>query len=94
MKRLVLCVLWPAFLSAGVLDALVFAVLDPHDLRWFGGALVGWTPVTVYSVTFLIFWAGIAATAAMTALLSLSDAEVNAFGADPAAPVRPSTGAA
>jgi len=38
MKRLALCILWPAFLSAGVLDALVFAVLDPHDLRWFGGA--------------------------------------------------------
>ena len=80
MKRLALCVLWPAFLSAGVLDALVFAVLDPHDLRWFGGALVGWRPVTVYSVTFLIFWAGIAAAAAMTALLLLSAAEVNRLG--------------
>jgi len=94
MKRLALCILWPAFLSAGVLDALVFAVLDPHDLRWFGGAHVGWTPVAVYSVTFLIFWAGIAASAAMTALLSLSDAEVNAFGAELVAPRGASTGAA
>jgi len=94
MKRLALCILWPAFLSAGVFDALVFAVLDPHDLRWFGGAHVGWTPVAVYSVTFLIFWAGIAASAAMTALLSLSDAEVNAFGAEPVAPRGASTGAA
>jgi hypothetical protein len=94
MKRLALCILWPAFLSAGVLDALVFAVLDPHDLRWFGGAHVGWTPVAVYSVTFLIFWSGIAASAAMTALLSLSDAEVNALGADPLVAGGPSTGAA
>ena len=94
MKRLALCILWPAFLSAGVLDALVFAVLDPHDLRWFGGAPVGWEPVAVYSVTFLIFWAGIAASAAMTALLSLSDAEVNALGADPTVPRGPSTGVA
>jgi hypothetical protein len=94
MKRLALCILWPAFLSAGVLDALVFAVLDPHDLRWFGGAHVGWTPVAVYSVTFLIFWSGIAASAAMTALLSLSDAEVNALGADAMVAGGPSTGAA
>jgi hypothetical protein len=77
-----ICILWPAFLTAGVLDALVFAVMDPHELRWFGGPLIGWSPVTIYSVTFLIFWAGISAAAAMTALLSLSAAEVNAFGED------------
>jgi len=76
-----ICILWPAFLTAGVLDALVFAVLDPHDMRWFGGALIGWSPVTIYSVTFLIFWAGITAAASMTALLLLSAAEVNALGA-------------
>ena len=88
-----ICILWPAFLTAAVLDALVFAVIDPHELRWFGGALIGWAPVTIYSVTFLIFWAGIAAAAAMTALLLLSAAEVNAFGegddaADAAPPER------
>jgi hypothetical protein len=82
MKRLLLCVLWPAFLTAGVLDALVFAVIDPHELRWFGGALIGWTPVAIHSVTFLIFWAGISAASSMTALLLLSDAEVNALGDD------------
>ena len=81
-----ICILWPAFLTAGVLDALVFAVLDPHEMRWFGGALIGWSPVTIYSVTFLIFWAGIAAAAAMTALLLLSAAEVNAFGASDSPP--------
>ena len=86
MKRLALCVLWPAFLAAGVLDAMVFAVLDPRDLRWFGGASFGWSPVAVHSVTFLIFWAAITTSAAMTALLLLSDAEVNALGASPAAP--------
>ena len=79
MKRLLLCVLWPAFLTAGVLDALVFAVIDPHELRWFGGALIGWTLVAIHSVTFLIFWAGISAASSMTALLTLSDAEVNAL---------------
>jgi len=80
MKRLVLCIAWPAFFTAGVLDAMVFAVLDPRELRWFGGAPFGWTPIAVHSVTFLIFWLAIA-SAATTALLLLSDADVQAFGA-------------
>ena len=84
-----ICILWPAFLTAGVLDALVFAVIDPHELRWFGGALIGWSPLTIYSVTFLIFWAGIAAAAAMTALLLLIAAEVNGLGDAEAAAARP-----
>ena len=85
-----ICILWPAFLTAAVLDALVFAVLDPRDMRWFGGALVGWSPLTIYSTTFLIFWAGVAAAAAMTALLLLSAAEVNGLGGgDGTAAARP-----
>ena len=79
MKRL-LSILWPAFCAAGVLDAMVFAVIDPQALRWFGGALIGWTPVTVYSVTFLIFWAGASSAAAMTSLLSLGPDEINRPG--------------
>ena len=33
----VLAVLWPAFLMAGVLETLVFALVDPAGLHWFGG---------------------------------------------------------
>jgi hypothetical protein len=75
-----LCILWPAFCAAAILDALVSAVMDPHELRWFGGPLIGWTPVTIYSVTFLIFWAGVSSAAAMTALLSLGADEINGLG--------------
>ncbi len=62
-------VLWPAFVMAGVAEALVFAVLDPNDLRWFGGDAVGLTRVAVYTVTFLIFWVVISAASAITLLL-------------------------
>jgi len=72
-----ICILWPAFLTAGALDALVFAVMDPHELRWFGGALIGWSPLTIYSVTFLIFWGAIATAGALTALLTLTAEEIN-----------------
>ena len=27
---------WPAFLVAGVIEMLVFAMVDPQDLHWFG----------------------------------------------------------
>ena len=79
MRRLVLCILWPGFFTAGVLDAAVFAVLDPRELRWFGGALVGWSPVAVHSVTFLIFWVAISAAAATTTLLLLGLAPLRAL---------------
>jgi hypothetical protein len=77
-KHTQLAIAWPAFLAAGVLEALVFAVVDPHELHWFGGAALGWSVQTVYSVSFLIFWAVIATSAAVTALLMLESDELNA----------------
>jgi hypothetical protein len=77
MKQRALRILWPAFLGAGVLEMLVFAVVDPHDLRWFGGAPIEWSATAIYSVTFLIFWSGVATAGALTALLSLTAEEVD-----------------
>ena len=67
--RRVLLVLWPAFLVAAVLEMLVFAVVDPADLRWFGTEPVAWPLSAIYSVTFLIFWGGVATAGAITQLL-------------------------
>jgi hypothetical protein len=69
-------ILWPAFLVAGVLEVLVFAMVDPHDLHWFG------QPVTmsrqgIYTVAFFVFWGVTAASSALTTLLSMSPFEVN-----------------
>jgi hypothetical protein len=55
----VLLVLWPAFMMAAVLDAVVFSVADP-------GALVAWSPMAVYTVGFLLFWVAIAVASAIT----------------------------
>lgn len=63
------CILWPAFLMAGVTEALVFAVVDPADMRWFGEAHIEWSPPTIYSVSFLIFWGVIAIASALTQLM-------------------------
>ena len=83
MNPLALRILWPAFIFAGVLEMMVFAVIDPRDMRWFGGVLIGWTPVAIYSITFFIFWSVISGAGALTALLSLTADEINTSGADP-----------
>ena len=82
MQQRILRILWPSFLMAGALEAMVFVVVDPHEMRWYGGPLIGWTPLAIYSVTFLIFWCVIATTGAITLLLTLTAEEVNAFAHD------------
>jgi hypothetical protein len=65
----VLSVLWPAFVMAGVLEAVVFAFVDPATLSGFGGAPIEWSRQAIYTVAFFVFWAAIAAAAALTAML-------------------------
>ena len=67
--RRLLSILWPAFLVAGILEILIFAMVDPQELQWFG------QPITlsragVYTVAFFVFWAVVALSSAMPALLS------------------------
>jgi hypothetical protein len=68
-RERVLLILWPAFLMAGVLEGLVFVMVDPSSLQWFGADPLRWSDSAVYSVTFLIFWGVIATSAAITQLL-------------------------
>ena|SRR5664279_5633782 len=89
MTQRALRILWPAFIFAGVLEMMVFAVIDPRDMRWFGGVLIGWAPLAIYSITFFIFWSVISGAGALTALLSLTAEEVNALGDDGSADAGP-----
>jgi hypothetical protein len=71
LKRRIFGIAWPSFLMAGVLEMLTFAVVDPGDLRWFGGAPVDFSPQAIYTITFLIYWVVISTAGALTALLSV-----------------------
>ena len=62
-------VLWPAFLMAGVLEALVFSLVDPGALHWLGGATVEAAPQAVYTVAFFVFWGVIALASGLTQLV-------------------------
>jgi hypothetical protein len=64
-----LLILWPAFLMAGVLDGLVFVVVDPSTLHWFGAEPFGGSASAVYSIAFLVFWSVISTAGAITHLL-------------------------
>jgi hypothetical protein len=66
-------ILWPAFVMAGVTEMLVFAVIDPSDLRWFGGEYFDWSRPAVYTTSFLIFWALISTAGAITMLLEIEE---------------------
>jgi hypothetical protein len=76
VKHHVLQILWPAFLVAGVMEILLFSIFDPVDVRWFGG-LIGWKPVTVYSIVFLVLWLLVATAGALTVLLRLTAEELD-----------------
>jgi len=71
-----MAIVWPAFLMAGALEVLVFALVDPSDLHWLGRPLE-FSRQGVYTMAFFVFWAVTLVTCALTALLCLSPVEVN-----------------
>ena len=73
-KRL-MGIAWPAFLVAAVLEMVVFALVDPNDLHWFGSPLA-LSREAVYSLAFFVFWGLTTVSSALTVLLSLPSSEV------------------
>ncbi len=65
---------WPAFMLAAVLEMIVFAMVDPGDLHWFGQPLA-WSRQAVYTVSFFVFWGVTVASSALTALLVMRRSE-------------------
>ena len=76
LSQRLMWILWPAFLMAGVLEMLVFGLVDPHDLHWLGHPLE-LSRTAIYTLTFFIFWAGAAFSSALTTLLMKSPFELN-----------------
>jgi hypothetical protein len=74
-ERRLAAMLWPSFLMAGVVEMLVFSMVDPADLRWMGSPVASADPMTVYSVAFLLFWAVIALASAMTQMVMSTPTE-------------------
>ena len=76
MKQRWMGVAWPSFLMAGVMELLVFAVVDPQSLSWFGQPF-DMSRQAIYTISFFVFWLVISVAGALTVILSLSSTEVN-----------------
>ena len=67
---------WPAFLIAGVIEMLLFAVLDPQSLQWFGQPLQ-LSREAIYTLAFFVIWVLTMISSGLTVLLGMSSFEVN-----------------
>jgi hypothetical protein len=76
MSRTIMGLAWPAFIAACLLELVVFAMVDPHDVRWTGQPL-GLSRMGVYTAAFFVFWAVSAVGCALTALLARPSDAVN-----------------
>jgi hypothetical protein len=76
LQQRLMWIIWPAFLMAGVLEILVFALVDPQDVQWFGSPL-DWSRQAIYTVAFFVFWIIATVSSSLTTLLAMSPFEVN-----------------
>ena len=76
MSKTWMRIVWPAFLGAAAMEVLVFALFDPHDLRWAGHNL-HLSSTGTYSLAFFAFWLVIAASCWLTHTLGRSSADLN-----------------
>ena len=77
LKQKLMWTVWPAFLGACALELLVFALIDPQDIR-LGGQSLTLSRQGVYTAAFFVFWGICMVSSGLTALLSTSSAEINA----------------
>jgi hypothetical protein len=61
---------WPSFLVAGVLEMLVFSMVDPHDLHGWSGQTMTLSRQALYTGAFFAFWGVAMVSSALTLLLA------------------------
>ncbi len=72
VKRWVL-ITWPAFLAACLLEALVFAVVDPSEVHWSAQP----SRQAVYTAAFFSFWVIAMACSSLVLWLSKPPRDIN-----------------
>jgi hypothetical protein len=72
---------WPAFLAACLLEALVFAMVDPGDLHW-PGHFFHSTRQSIYTMAFFAFWFITMACSGLVLWLAKAAPEINGTLAD------------
>ena len=67
--KMIIWVLWPAFAAAGIAEVVFFTLIDPQQLYLLGQP-IDVSPMTAYSIGFLLFWL-VCAGASLTTYLML-----------------------
>lgn len=76
MGQRLMWVLWPGFMMAIPTVGIVFSLVDPVDLHFFGAPIM-LSPLGIYSLGFILFWVIGSTCSALTCLLQLSPFELN-----------------
>lgn len=63
-------IVWPSFLVAGMLEFLVFGIVDPQDLVE-AGINVSISRQGVYTLGFFVFWIAAMVSSSLTLLLAI-----------------------
>ena len=63
--RLLIWILWPSFLVAGIAEGLLFTAIHPEEILLFGKPL-GISNEGIYTLGFFIIWAFCAISSALT----------------------------
>ena len=66
--RLLIWILWPSFLVAGMAEGLLFTVVHPQDILFFGQHLEI-SDEGVYTIGFVVIWTFCAVSSALTAYI-------------------------
>ncbi len=82
LRQRLMWIAWPAFLIAGLLEIVVFGMVDPEDLQWFGHP-INLSRQGVYTISFFVFWALSIASSTLTTMLSISPFEQNRCPLEP-----------
>ena len=82
LAKRMMWIAWPAFLVAGLFEMLVFGLVDPQDLEWFGHTLA-LSRQGVYTLAFFVFWMLTMVSSGLTTLLSMSPFETNRCPVEP-----------
>lgn len=70
--RILMQVLWPAFLVSIVAEGVLFSMVDPHELHVVASYL-GDSREAAYTVAFLLFWALFTLSSGLTYILGHGD---------------------
>ncbi len=86
--KMLIWILWPSFVVAGIAEGIFFTLFDPTDLTLFDAPIQA-SRTAVYSIGFFAFWALAAASSALTCFFQRTSTDINRPGLRSAPPREP-----